>query len=110
MAALRGVRSDPVLAAWFRPDDVGETLALALDPEVLVDLGAALSGDADAAGWTVRTIVSLLANPAGDDATERRLIDEFLVPVVLPGASVRGTGARRDGAGRVGGGTRRAGR
>ena len=108
MAAIRGVRADPVLAAWFRPDDVGETLALAMDPDVLVDLGSALTGDPptdsddpnpDAAAWTVRTIVSLLAIPAGDENAERRLVDRFLVPVVLADASVgvaaTGRGGRR---------------
>lgn len=96
-AALRGVRAEPTLSAWFTADAVGTTQALALGPDLLAELAAALlpvggAGaraverprpfDDEAAAWTVRVILSLLAAPEVDAAAERRAVERFLVPVV----------------------------
>lgn len=101
LSALQHVRADPVLAAWFVPDEVGATLALATSPSVVHDLGAVLAEPAsgahptddlcsdappsdesavpDEAGeWLVRAILSLLATPVTDEVTERRLVQRLV--------------------------------
>lgn len=91
-AALAGVRGNAVLAAWFTPRDSGSTAefattsgVIARAAESLLDVGPADDGEAARrARWLVRVILSLLAQPAGDPDEERRLIEEFVVPVVLP--------------------------
>jgi AcrR family transcriptional regulator len=96
LSALRQVRADPVLAAWFVPDEVGTTLALATSPSLVHDLGAVLAAppsddpsrdaastedpaeDDESGEWLVRAILSLLATPAADPATERRLVQRLV--------------------------------
>lgn len=85
LAALAGVRSDETLAAWFVPDDVGTTLALASSATLVGDLASLLPGErlgVDEGGvtaeWVVRAILSLLANPASDPGAERRLVDRLV--------------------------------
>jgi AcrR family transcriptional regulator len=99
LGALHDVRSDAVLSAWFRADDVGSTLSLATRPEMLSELAHVLVAPAtdsaaptddpsaaradDLAEWVVRVILSFLSSPAADEATERRLVERFLTPVLL---------------------------
>lgn len=83
VAALREVRADPTLAAWFRQPDTGITAELAHGSEVIAALGAALLGDDDAARWLVRVIVSFLVAPGGDDAEERVLLRRFVAPLLV---------------------------
>jgi len=96
-ATLRMVRSSPALASWFattRPPIGGE---LAGQSEVIAALAAAFVNSLGAAEpavverrarWVVRVITSLLLFPGHDDADERAMIDEFVVPIVAPaGAS-----------------------
>lgn len=102
MAAVHDVRTDPALSAWFRRDDVGSTLSIALEPDLLLEVAealvepsvlAALGGaedeltrrGADLAQWIVRVILSFLASPAQDEATERRLVETFVAPALLAG-------------------------
>ncbi|KZS71171.1 TetR family transcriptional regulator [Mycobacterium kansasii] len=92
-ATLRMVRESPALAAWFaatRPPIGGE---IAGQSEVITALAAAFlqslgSGEGAAverrARWAVRVIISLLTFPGRDEADERAMIEDFVVPVVAP--------------------------
>jgi AcrR family transcriptional regulator len=90
---LRMVRDSPALASWFattRPPVGGE---LAGQSDVIAALAVAflhsLGPDNPAvverrARWAVRVIISLLMFPGHDDADERAMIEEFVVPIVTP--------------------------
>lgn len=82
LAALRHVRANPALLAWFGDRDAAHTADLAQGSEVVEALGLAMAADPDAARWLVRVIVSLLTVPGGDEAEERRLVERFVAPVV----------------------------
>lgn len=99
------VRESPPLASWFaatRPPIGGE---MAEHSEVIKALVAAfltsLGPDDPAsverrARWLVRVIMSLLIFPGRDEADERAMIEEFLVPIVVPvGRAPSVTTARR---------------
>ncbi|MGO8850383.1 TetR/AcrR family transcriptional regulator [Mycobacterium sp.] len=98
MATLRMVRDSPALASWFtttRPPIGGE---LAGQSEVITALVAAFLsslGLEDSAAverrarWVVRVLTSLLMFPGRDEADERAMIEEFVVPMVTP-VSARG--------------------
>ncbi len=97
-ATLRMVRSSPALASWFavtRPPIGGE---LAGQSEVITALAAAFVnslGPEDPAvverraRWVVRVITSLLLFPGQNEADERAMIEEFVVPIVTPAAVQR---------------------
>ena len=93
VTSLRNVRESPALASWFamtqRPigGDMAEqseviralteafVISLAPDdPEVI----------AHRARWLVRVITSLLVFPGHDEADERAMLEEFVVPIVVP--------------------------
>jgi AcrR family transcriptional regulator len=92
-AALRMVRESPALSSWFavsRPPIGGE---VAGHSDVITALAAAFVnslGQEDAAvverraRWVVRVLTSLLMYPGRDDADERTMIEEFVVPIVTP--------------------------
>jgi AcrR family transcriptional regulator len=92
-ATLRMVRDSAALASWFaitRPPIGGE---LAEKSEVITALAAAFVsslGPEDPAiverraRWVVRVITSLLMYPGKDEAEERAMIEEFVVPIVAP--------------------------
>ena len=92
------VRDSAALASWFaitRPPIGGE---LAEKSEVITALAAAFVnslGPEDSAvverraRWVVRVVTSLLMYPGQDEADERAMIEEFVVPIVTP-VSVRG--------------------
>lgn len=89
---LRLVRGNPALASWFaatRPPLGGE---MAVQSEVITTLAAAfvasLGADDPAAvqrraRWLLRVITSLLIFPGRDDADERAMVQEFVVPAML---------------------------
>ncbi|HKI40168.1 MAG: helix-turn-helix domain containing protein [Mycobacterium sp.] len=93
MATLRMVRDSRALAAWFtttRPPIGGE---LAGQSEVITALAAAFLNslgpeDPAAVGrrarWVVRVLTSLLMFPGRDEADERAMIEEFVVPILTP--------------------------
>jgi AcrR family transcriptional regulator len=97
-ATLRMVRESPALASWFaitRPPIGGE---LAEKSEVITALAAAfvnsLGPEEPAiverrARWVVRVITSLLMFPGHDEADERAMIEEFVVPIVTPASARR---------------------
>ena len=92
-AALRMVRESPSLSAWFavsRPPIGGE---VAGHSEVITALAAAFVGSLGPedpavverrARWMVRVLTSFLMYPGGDEADERAMIEEFVVPIVTP--------------------------
>ncbi len=92
-AALRMVRESPALSSWFattRPPIGGE---LAGHSEVITALAAAFVnslGPQDPAvverraRWVVRVLTSLLTFPGHDEADERAMLEEFVVPIVTP--------------------------
>jgi AcrR family transcriptional regulator len=92
-ATLRMVRESPALSSWFaitRPPIGGE---LAGRSELITALAAAFLdslGPEDPtvverrARWVVRVLTSLLMYPGQDEADERAMIEEFVVPIVTP--------------------------
>ncbi|MCW2732396.1 MAG: transcriptional regulator [Mycobacterium sp.] len=92
LASLRSVRESPALSSWFasaqRP--IGGEMAerseviKALTEAFLRSLG--LDGRADVeqrARWLVRVMISLLVFPGHDDADERAMLQEFVIPTVV---------------------------
>jgi AcrR family transcriptional regulator len=95
--ALSLVRKTPPLASWFattQPPLGGEYAAhsAVIKSMTAAFLGSLGGGDDTAAVerralWSVRVITSLLQFPAANEADERALIEEFVLPVVAPGAA-----------------------
>ncbi len=92
LGALREVRATPRLAAWFGLGDAAIASEIANTSEVIEVLGAELLADAGTidqqelsrrARWLVRVIVSLLTVPGADEADERAMIEQFVVPALL---------------------------
>ncbi len=94
LAGIAAVRSDPVLAVWFRPENLAVPLAVSQSSELLRTMStgvfAELGVDARDAEelerrgeWLLRCIVSLLAMPAPDADAERSLVESFVVPALL---------------------------
>jgi AcrR family transcriptional regulator len=93
IATLRMVRENPALAAWFASTRLPIGGELAGQSEVITALAAgflsSLGPDDPAtvqrrARWAVRVIISLLMFPGHDEADERAMIEEFVVPIVAP--------------------------
>ncbi len=90
LTAVREVRSDPVLMAWFRPGESGSTGRISQDSEVIEAIAGGLFAtsvvDREERGrlarWLTRVIVSLLAAPGRDEADERAMLEEFVAPLV----------------------------
>ncbi|AEF39435.1 TetR/AcrR family transcriptional regulator [Hoyosella subflava] len=90
LTALRAVRSDPLLIAWFRSIDAVLSAEISQTSEVIQAMAAAFLPAAIApaeeraqlARWTTRIIVSLLTMPGRDDADERGMLEKFLAPAV----------------------------
>jgi AcrR family transcriptional regulator len=90
---LRLVRESPALSSWFattQPPIGGE---LAEQSDVITALAAAfvnsLGADDPAVvenrgRWLVRVITSLLIFPGRDVADEQAMVEEFVVPIVVP--------------------------
>jgi AcrR family transcriptional regulator len=95
LASLRRVRESPALSSWFAPDKrpIGGEMAerseviQARTAAYLVALGV---DDAERrARWLVRVMVSLLVFPGRDDADERAMLEEFVLPMVVPTGTER---------------------
>ncbi len=90
-STLAMVRASPALASWFtttRPPIGGE---LAGQSEVITALAAAFLNSLGPeeptvvdrrARWVVRVLTSLLMFPGRDEADERAMLEEFVVPLV----------------------------
>jgi AcrR family transcriptional regulator len=93
VASLRSVRGSPALSSWFAPTQrpIGGEMAerseviKGLTEAFLASLGI---GDRAAveqrARWVVRVLISLLVFPGHDDADERAMLEEFILPTVVP--------------------------
>jgi AcrR family transcriptional regulator len=93
LSGIAHVRTDPLLAVWFEPENLAVPLAVSQSSELLQSMsiglvgGAAPSdhGDDDPnrrAEWVLRTIVMLLAMPGPDEAAERSMLERFVIPVI----------------------------
>jgi AcrR family transcriptional regulator len=80
LSAVRRVRENPSLSAWFAGGDAAATAALAQSSPVIEALGLTMVEDPLAARWMVRVIVSLLIAPGRDHAEERAMVERFVVP------------------------------
>lgn len=89
LAAVRLVRSEPTLAAWFQLGDAGIATEIANSSAVIEALSTAFVANVGLAGekapiqarWLVRAIVSLLAIPGIDDADERAMLEQCVAPM-----------------------------
>jgi hypothetical protein len=90
ISALHEVRESPALSSWFAPSQrpIGGEMAerseviKALTEAYLSALGV---DDVERrARWVVRVMVSLLVFPGRDDADERAMLEEFVLPMVMP--------------------------
>lgn len=97
MRGIAAVRSDPLLAVWFEPQNIAIPLALSQSSELLaaMTVGRAAEfagdhGDVEAielrGAWLLRCIVSLLAMPGPSEEAERISLAEFVVPLLLDGS------------------------
>jgi AcrR family transcriptional regulator len=93
MTSLRNVRESPALASWFATTARPIGVEMAEQSEVIKALVEAFvvslaPDDADVverrARWLVRVMSSLLAFPGHDEADERAMLAEFLVPILVP--------------------------
>ncbi|WP_319457174.1 MULTISPECIES: TetR/AcrR family transcriptional regulator [unclassified Mycobacterium] len=90
IAALRQVRESPALSSWFAPTQrpIGGEMAerseviKALTEAYLRALG--VDDVEKRARWMVRVIVSLLVFPGRDESDERAMLEDFVLPMVLP--------------------------
>jgi AcrR family transcriptional regulator len=90
--ALRMVRHNPALASWFAMTERPIGGEIAGRSEVIEALTAAFVNSLGSndlavverrARWLVRVITSLLVFPGRDEADERRMLEEFVVPNVV---------------------------
>ena len=95
IGALRLVRDNPALAAWFTDTAMGAQAAEGSEVVQAMTAGFLLSVEAaDVAAaqrqarWLVRVLTSLLTVPGRDDDEERAMLAEFVVPRIA--ASPRG--------------------
>ena len=95
--SLRMVRQSPALAAWFATSEAPIGATIAEHSDIVRALSAAfvvsLRPDdpivvARRARWLVRVITSLLIFPGDDEADERAMIEEFVVPIIAPARAV----------------------
>ncbi|BBY31214.1 TetR/AcrR family transcriptional regulator [Mycolicibacterium sediminis] len=89
LAALRRVRESPALSSWFAPAQRPIGGEMAQRSEVVKGLAEAYLASLGVddverrARWLVRIMISLLLFPGRDDADERTMLEEFVLPVVL---------------------------
>ncbi|AEV74244.1 transcriptional regulator [Mycolicibacterium rhodesiae NBB3] len=93
IASLRNVRESPALASWFATTQRPIGAEMAEESEVIKALTEAfvisLGSDnpelvANRARWLVRVMTSLMLFPGHDEEDERAMLNEFVVPIVLP--------------------------
>ncbi len=93
LTSLRKVRESPALASWFattqRPigGEIAEESQVirALTEAFVISLGADEPDLVERrARWLVRVMTSLLVFPGNDEADERSMLEDFVVPTTLP--------------------------
>ena len=81
--ALKLIRADPLYQLMISPVGANEMAWLTGSP-VLAGFATDLTGltdrDPQAAHWVVRIVLSLMYWPAGDEETERELVERFVAP------------------------------
>lgn len=91
--AVRAVRDSPALSSWFAANHAPVGAVLAEQSEVITAIGTAFlnslvpdeTGMAERrARWLLRVITSLLLFPGPDEDDEKAMIEQFVIPVVLP--------------------------
>ena len=90
LGALRLVRENPALSSWFAPSQrpIGGEMAersdliRSLTEAYLTSLG--IADVQQKARWVVRVMISLLVFPGHDEADERAMLEEFVLPAVTP--------------------------
>jgi AcrR family transcriptional regulator len=87
--ALRLVRENPSLAAWFARTPIGAVAAAqsevvqAMTTDFLMSLGPEDRDTAERrARWMIRVMTSLLTVPGRDPEEERAMLAEFVIPLV----------------------------
>ncbi len=87
--ALRLVRENPALAAWFSRTAIGAAAAESSEVVQAMTAGFLLSVDSEdvdaarrQARWLVRVLTSLLTVPGRDPDDERVMLAEFVVPLI----------------------------
>ncbi|HJT92171.1 MAG TPA: TetR/AcrR family transcriptional regulator [Mycobacterium sp.] len=92
ITSLRNVRESPALSSWFATTQRPIGGEIAEQSEVIKALTEAfvisLAPDdpevvAHRARWVVRVMTSLLVFPGHDEADERSMLEEFVVPIVV---------------------------
>jgi AcrR family transcriptional regulator len=81
--ALRLIRADPLYQLMISPVRANEMAWLTGSPLLAgfaTDLTGLTERDPQAAHWVVRVVLSLMYWPAGDDETERQLVERFVAP------------------------------
>ena len=93
VTSLSNVRKSPALASWFATTQRPIGAEMAEQSEVIRALTEAfvvsLAPDdpevvAQRARWLVRVMTSLLVFPCPSEADERAMLEEFVVPMVVP--------------------------
>jgi AcrR family transcriptional regulator len=81
--ALRLIRADPLgrlLVGSVQANDMAWMAGSPLLAGFATDLTGVAETDPPAAQWVVRVVLSLMYWPAGDDETERQLVQRFVAP------------------------------
>ncbi|WP_067539977.1 TetR/AcrR family transcriptional regulator [Nocardia crassostreae] len=81
LGSVVAVRSDPVLAQWFavaRSGAADGVFASSREPARIATALTGIAPDDEAAQWIVRIVLSLLAWPLPDAASERRMVERFV--------------------------------
>jgi AcrR family transcriptional regulator len=90
VASLRSVRESPALSSWFASAQRPIGGEMAERSEVIKALTEAFLGSLGIddverrARWLVRVMISLLVFPGHDDADERVMLEQFVLPMVAP--------------------------
>jgi AcrR family transcriptional regulator len=93
VASLRSVRESPALSSWFASAQRPIGGEMAERSEVIKALTEAFLGSLgidehsaveQRARWVVRVMISLLVFPGHDEADERAMLEEFVLPTVAP--------------------------
>lgn len=94
LAGIDAVRADASLAVWFEPENMAVPIKVSQSSDLLRAMSVGLVDQSDNEShsrdeierrgeWLLRSIVSLLAMPGRDTASERVMVDSFLVPVLV---------------------------
>jgi AcrR family transcriptional regulator len=81
--ALRLIRADPLYRLIIGSARANEMVWLTGSPllaRFATDLAGLTDSDPQAAHWVVRVVLSLMYWPAGDDETERQVVQRFVAP------------------------------